>query len=231
MAGGMELAYHRRPLMAADDIAALDVVKLGSGVTLYGYYMFHGGTNPDGKTTTLQESQATGYPQDLPREVVRLSGAAGRVRADASLVSRSEKHSPVPAGFRIGPGAAWRPTSLRRCPPESRIAKRRAWPSAPTRKRGFIFLNNYQKDHPLPVQKACTGAIEAGLGNRDRSAPADRHSRRRVYFLAGESAGRRNARSTYATAQPLCRLDDPDTLPLLRLAGNRAGICLPGERR
>jgi len=33
------------------------LVKLGSGVTLYGYYMFHGGTNPDGKRTTLQESQ------------------------------------------------------------------------------------------------------------------------------------------------------------------------------
>ena len=66
MGGGMELAYHRRPLMSADDIAALDVVKLGSGVTLYGYYMFHGGTNPDGRQTTLQESQATGYPQDLP---------------------------------------------------------------------------------------------------------------------------------------------------------------------
>jgi len=42
------------------------LVKLGSGVTLYGYYMFHGGTNPDGKRTTLQESQATGYPNDLP---------------------------------------------------------------------------------------------------------------------------------------------------------------------
>ena len=64
MGGGMELAYHRRPLMSADDIAALDIAKLGSGVTLYGYYMFHGGTNPNGKLTTLQESQATGYPND-----------------------------------------------------------------------------------------------------------------------------------------------------------------------
>ena len=52
--------------MSADDIAALDVVKLGSGVVLYGNYMFHGGTNPEGKTTTLQESQLTGYPNDLP---------------------------------------------------------------------------------------------------------------------------------------------------------------------
>jgi len=62
----MEMSYHRRLVLTADDVAAMVLVKLGSGVTLYGYYMFHGGTNPDGKRTTLQESQATGYPNDLP---------------------------------------------------------------------------------------------------------------------------------------------------------------------
>ena len=29
--------------------------------------MFHGGANPKGKLTTLQESHATGYPNDLPQ--------------------------------------------------------------------------------------------------------------------------------------------------------------------
>ena len=28
--------------------------------------MYHGGTNPEGKLTTLQESRATGYPNDVP---------------------------------------------------------------------------------------------------------------------------------------------------------------------
>ncbi len=62
----MASAYHRRPVMTADDIAALEVAKLGSGVAAYGYYMFHGGTNPEGSLTSLQESQATGYWNDLP---------------------------------------------------------------------------------------------------------------------------------------------------------------------
>src|SRR5208283_1151937 len=66
MGGGMELSYHRRPVLSGDDVAAMALVKMGSGVTLTGYYMFHGGTNPDGKRTTLQESQATGYLNDLP---------------------------------------------------------------------------------------------------------------------------------------------------------------------
>src|SRR6202035_4886029 len=65
-AGGMESGYHRRPLIQADDIAALTLTGIGSGLNLYGYYMFHGGANPRGKLSSLQESQATGYPNDLP---------------------------------------------------------------------------------------------------------------------------------------------------------------------
>jgi len=84
MGGGMELSYHRRPRIDADDIAAMDVVKLGSGVSLYGYYMFQGGTQPDGKLTTLVESQATGYPNDVPLKSYDFQaplGEFGQVRA------------------------------------------------------------------------------------------------------------------------------------------------------
>ncbi|MGB8260178.1 MAG: beta-galactosidase, partial [Terracidiphilus sp.] len=64
--GGIEDTYHRRPVVHPDDIAAMFPVMLGSGVNLYGTYMFQGGENPPGRLTTLQESQATGYPNDLP---------------------------------------------------------------------------------------------------------------------------------------------------------------------
>ena len=64
--GGIEDTYHRRPVIGPDDIGAMFPVMLGSGVNLYGTYMFQGGENPDGKLSTLQESQKTGYPNDLP---------------------------------------------------------------------------------------------------------------------------------------------------------------------
>ena len=64
--GGMQDTYYRRPLIYPDDIAALGPVMLGSGANLLGYSMFQGGRNPDGKLTTLQESQRTGYPTDVP---------------------------------------------------------------------------------------------------------------------------------------------------------------------
>ncbi|MDF2803190.1 MAG: beta-galactosidase [Anaerocolumna sp.] len=66
LGGGLQVTHHRRPVAGAKDIGAMSMVKLGSGVNLLGYYMYHGGTNPKGKLTTLQESRETGYANDLP---------------------------------------------------------------------------------------------------------------------------------------------------------------------
>ena len=59
LGGGMVKAYHKRPYMYPEDALAMAIVKLGSGSNLLGYYMYHGGTNPDGRLTTLNETQRT----------------------------------------------------------------------------------------------------------------------------------------------------------------------------
>lgn len=66
LGGGLQVTHHRRPVARPKDIGAMSMVKLGCGVNLLGYYMYHGGTNPTGKLTTLQETTETGYPNDLP---------------------------------------------------------------------------------------------------------------------------------------------------------------------
>ncbi len=63
LGGGMATAYHRRPLLGALDVAAVAHGKIGNGSGWQGYYMYAGGLNP---RPGLQESQATGYPNDLP---------------------------------------------------------------------------------------------------------------------------------------------------------------------
>ncbi len=68
LGGGMMTSYHRRVYMYPNDAYAMAVVKLGSGSNLLGYYMYHGGTNPEGKLTYLNENQrtvATNY-NDMP---------------------------------------------------------------------------------------------------------------------------------------------------------------------
>lgn len=63
LGSGMATAYHRRPVLSADDIAALANVTIGNGSAWQGYFMYVGGVNPG---PNLQETQATGYPNDLP---------------------------------------------------------------------------------------------------------------------------------------------------------------------
>ena len=60
LGGGMATAYHRRPYIYPEDAYAMALVKLGSGSNLLGYYMYHGGTNPESTTgITLNETQRT----------------------------------------------------------------------------------------------------------------------------------------------------------------------------
>ncbi|WP_221583547.1 beta-galactosidase [Microbacterium sp. G2-8] len=66
LGGGMTVAYHRRPLVDAEDVTALGLTKIGSGSAWQGYYLFHGGRHVVGELSTTQESQATGYPNDVP---------------------------------------------------------------------------------------------------------------------------------------------------------------------
>lgn len=63
---GMQSTYHRRPVVSADDVAAMVPVLVGSGANLLGYYMYQGGENPDGALGPLNESKSTGYPTDVP---------------------------------------------------------------------------------------------------------------------------------------------------------------------
>ena len=66
LGGGLQVTSHRRTWPSPKDIEAQSVCMLGGGANLLGYYMYHGGINPDGKYSTLQESRATGYNNDLP---------------------------------------------------------------------------------------------------------------------------------------------------------------------
>jgi hypothetical protein len=124
-AGGMETAYHRRPLIQSDDIAALTLTGIGSGLNLYGYYMFHGGANPPGKLTALQESQATGYPNDLPEinydfHWESMARSASPTARPDSCTSFSAPSAPTLPG--------WLPSGRSAVPPIRPTLRCLAWP-------------------------------------------------------------------------------------------------------
>lgn len=70
LGGGMQVTYHRRPVLQGGDLLALDYTRLGVGANMLGYYVFHGTQHPlswDG-TYSTQESKSTiyPYPNDYP---------------------------------------------------------------------------------------------------------------------------------------------------------------------
>jgi beta-galactosidase len=210
MGGGMELAYHRRPLMSADDTAAMAVVKLGSGVTMYGYYMFHGGTNPEGKQTTLQESQATGYPNDLPVRSYDYQAPIGEFgQMNPSFRELKSLHLFLhDFGAVLAPMTAYFPEKM----PEGKMDTETPRVAARVeRNRGFVFINNYQRTYALPERRNFQVQLKMAsstiaVPRRPTDIPSGAYAIWPVNLLIGGTV------LEYATAQLLCKLEEPNTL-------------------
>ncbi|THV29147.1 beta-galactosidase [Glycomyces paridis] len=148
LGGGMHVAYHRRPLVSPDDVAALALAKIGSGSTWQGYYMYAGGTQRTGPEGTEQESQATGYPNDVPALSYDFNapiGEHGQIRPHHHLLRRqhlwlaADGHRLAAMAAVIGGGGA--------DPAEPRWAVRSDGTS------GYLFATTYQPPkRPLPAQ-------------------------------------------------------------------------------
>lgn len=137
LGGGMTNAYHRRPLVDSDDVAALALTKVGSGSAWQGYYMYHGGLQVLGRFSGTQESHATGYPNDTPTrdyDFFAPLGAAGTQRAHFHKLRR--QHLFLDAfGSQLAPSPAV-------IPDQSESGPR--WAVRGDGARGFLFANNHQ---------------------------------------------------------------------------------------
>jgi beta-galactosidase len=219
MGGGMAAAYHRRPIVTADDTEAMAIVKLGSGVSLYGYYMFHGGTNPEGRLTTLQETQATPTTNwnDLPVKSYDFRAPLGEFgQTTAAFRQLKALHlflhefgarlAPMTANFAdVGP----RSKNDRETP---RVAVRSDCRSA------FIAINNYQRLHELPDHPGFQVSLQFPSGSlqvprQPMTLPADASV---IWPVNLEMAG---AALSYATAQPVCMLAEPSTIVFVAWPG------------
>ena len=145
LGGGMATAYHRRPIARGRDIAALANVKIGNGSAWQGFYMYAGGINP---ADHLQETHATGYPNDLPRfdyDFQAAIGATGRPGASLGLL---RDHNAFLSAF--GGRLADMFSSL---PDEAPIdihdLESLRWAVRTDGDSGFLFINTHQPHEPL----------------------------------------------------------------------------------
>lgn len=152
LGGGLQVTRHRRPVATSRDIGAMSLVKLGSGVNLLGYYMYHGGTNPEGKLSTLQETKASGSINDLPelsydfRAPIREYGQLSDTYRELKLLTMFLKDfgselcrmpADIPADNPLFPANV----------EDLRYSFRHDLSS------GYLFVNNYQRRRPQAAHR------------------------------------------------------------------------------
>lgn len=153
MGGGMATAYHRRPYVYPEDAYSMALVKLGSGSNLLGYYMYHGGTNPEG-LTTLNENQrtvATNY-NDMPVKTYDFQAPLGEfgqtypqyymlrplhlfMQSWGDVLATMDSSFPVSQDLQKGDDSGLR------------------WAVRSEGERGFIFINNYERLQLLSAKR------------------------------------------------------------------------------
>ncbi|MTH69499.1 beta-galactosidase [Agromyces bracchium] len=165
LGGGMATAYHRRPLPGALDLATVANAKLGSGSNWQGYYMYAGGLNPgDG----LQESLATGYPNDLPRfdyDFHAPIGAAG-ILAPSHAALRIQHAFLAAFGDRLAPMTSRLPERMPRADDDRSTLR---WAVRSEGDAGFLFVGHHE---PFDALAAVAGVrFEVALASGTALVP------------------------------------------------------------
>lgn len=154
LGGGLQVTAHRRTYPYPCDIEAQSLCMLGAGANLLGYYMYHGGFNPDGHYTTLQESKATGYANDLPiksydfqtliRESGELNESYGKLKKLHLMINDFQ-------GI-LSPAEAYLPDEKPSSPEDLETVRACVRHNHDTGE-GFLFINNHQRKRNMKEHK------------------------------------------------------------------------------
>ncbi|HEY1848681.1 MAG TPA: beta-galactosidase, partial [Opitutaceae bacterium] len=206
--GGMMSSYHRRILIDPRDIEATTLVKLGSGSTLPGYYMYQGGVNPEGRRTTLMEAQdtpTTNY-NDLPVRNYDFQaplGAFGEIRPQYDRLRRLHL-------FLANFGESF--ARMQPFLPDDRPGERGdthtlRWAVRSNGGSGYVFVNNYERSLEMPAKPGVQFCLRLPAGPLVFPAqPVDVPADCAFFWPFNMDLG--GVRLSYATAQPLCQEDD-----------------------
>ena len=203
LGGGMQNTYHRRVVVSAKDIGGTAFTRIADGINGMGYYMYHGGINPVGKTT-MEEERWRSFP--LP--IINYDFQAPLGAMDNSVESFGELR--LLNRFIKDFGADL--CQERPYFPKTIIRSHQSNDTVQSSIRlnngsGFIFLSNYQRLLDLPsvsnFQLHLTSATSTdNIPNQPIVFPKNSYAMWPYNFKLN------NAILHYATAQPYCLLQN-----------------------
>jgi beta-galactosidase len=203
MGGGMQAWYLARFQVEPQSVVAMSLVKVAGGCNFIGYYMFHGGTNPVGKTGYLNESTTPRMTYDFQAPI----GEFGQVRTSGHLL-RPLHYALQRFGDRIAPMATALPDGGASLRPEDTDRLRYALRS--DGKSGFLFVNNYQ-DHVEMIEHSDVTFKVDLAGETIRFPRKPMTIRKNAAFMLPIRMDLSGVSLRYATAQPVTALSADGT--------------------
>lgn len=206
--GGMFVSYHRRNKVTPHDIASLALCQLGSGCVGIGYYMYHGGENPEGRATTLQKSNEIGDVFDITIKSYDFQaplGQYGQIRPHYNWLRRLNFFM-EDFGAELARMPAYLPNGEEKDYSDPDALR---WSVRSNGRSGFLFVNNYQRLQMMPAKLNANFRIDLPSGpltlpSQPATIPAD------SFFYLPFHLDCNGVELLHATAQPICRQQDSD---------------------
>jgi beta-galactosidase len=222
MGGGIQITYNHRPVVPPECVQAMAIVALGSGTNWLGYYMYHGGSNPVGKRSYLNEFTAPRISYDFQapiREYGQLNQSYHYLRALHLFLQEF--------GETLAPMTVTLPEDSEQITAENTSSLRYAARSKDG--SGFLFLNNYQDHAATQDHEGIHLCLE--LPGESLLLPQGEGLALRKHVSAILPFNLRLAGGVllkYATAQALTKLNIPEQTTYIFFApdGMRAEFCL-----
>jgi hypothetical protein len=209
MGAGIQITYHRRPIVSTDDVCALSMVKLGNGSNLMGYFVFHGGTHPDGIKTTMQEVYGRPYKLEYPVKSYDFQAPIGEFgQIPESYQGFKIMHLFLnDFGHLLAPMISVLPQER---PENVNDTKTLRFAARAKDDAGFLFFNNYQRLTEMNDFEDCR--VQLKLKKEILTLPRKPFDvKKGAYFVWPFNLAMNDALLKYSTTQMLCKLNDKET--------------------
>lgn len=160
--GGIQDTYYHRNVVPPESVEALAVLNLAGGANLIGYYMYHGGSNPVGKHSYMNEFTVPRISYDFQAPIREFGQCADSYRYLRLLHTFLHDFGGLLATMDVV-----LPANASVITPEDTENLR--WAVRVRENSGFVFLNNFQ-DH-VDMQDISGIQLELNLPNQPLKLP------------------------------------------------------------
>ena len=189
---GTTAFYHRRAVVPEEMAGENINLRLGCGANMMGYYMYTGGTNPVGKSSTYQSSgPRVSYDYQAP---IREFGTLGTVMQE----TKKYNYFMNDFGTALAPAVAYLPTS-------NQDRNNLQWAVRLNESAGYLFCSNYLYKHTRKDYKNVQFTVK--LKNETLRIPRKKVTvKGGTYFLWPFNQSLSDVLLKYSTTQPICSL-------------------------